>query len=174
MNTDKRKKVLEQNKKRKFRFELLIPVFVLAAGGIFIGVKKAGDGKVDFGNTLVNYHKVKADEGVVSLPISEFDDGNASYYRYQFPEKDVFFFVVKSRDGIIRAAFDACDVCFAEKKGYSQKGDIMVCNNCGQEFPTDRINVEKGGCNPSPLDRNIVGDQLVLQVSDLYKGMRYF
>ena len=82
--------------------------------------------------------------------------------------------MVKSSDGIIRAAFDACDVCFASKKGYSQDGDFMVCNNCGRRFHSSRINVVKGGCNPAPLSREVAGEHLVITVADVIPGSRFF
>ena len=84
------------------------------------------------------------------------------------------FFVVKSNDGVIRAAFDACDVCFPAKKGYTQDGDFMICNNCGRRFHSSRINVVEGGCNPAPLQREVIGDQLVIKTSDVIPGARYF
>jgi uncharacterized membrane protein len=86
----------------------------------------------------------------------------------------VYFFVLKSSDGVIRAAFDSCDVCFRERKGYRQEGDLMICNNCGQAFPSVRINIEKGGCNPAPLERTTLGSDVVLQVSNIYRGVGYF
>jgi hypothetical protein len=46
---------------------------------------------------------------------------------------------MKSADGVIRAAYDACDVCYRERKGYHQEGDDMVCNNCGRHFPSTSI-----------------------------------
>jgi len=109
------------------------------------------------------------------IPISSINDGKAHFY--EFPSvtgKTIRFFVLKSSDGVFRAAFDACDVCFREKKGYRQEGDIMVCNNCGMKFPSTKINVEKGGCNPSPLERAVVGDSLVIRKSDIEAGVRYF
>ncbi len=81
---------------------------------------------------------------------------------------------MKSSDGVMRAAFDACDVCFREKKGYRQEGDVMVCNNCGQRFPSTKINVLKGGCNPAPLGRTVQGDSLVINASDIEQGGWYF
>ena len=63
------------------------------------------------------------------------------------------YFVLADKNGKVRAALDACEVCFAQKKGYQQEGDTMVCNNCGQVFPSDQINVVTGGCNPIPLDK---------------------
>jgi uncharacterized membrane protein len=81
---------------------------------------------------------------------------------------------VKSIDGIVRAAFDACDVCYKSKKGYRQEGDNMVCNNCNQKFRTDQVNEVKGGCNPAPLNRRIEGTQVVISGQDILKGAWYF
>ena len=115
-----------------------------------------------------------AEDGAVRLPLTTFDDYNAHYYTYMHEGRPIEFFVLKSKDGIVRAAFNACDVCFAAKKGYSQDGDYVVCNNCGQRFPADEINDVHGGCNPSPLTRVVDGDTLVIPVEDIVKGLSYF
>ncbi|MEZ7196114.1 Fe-S-containing protein [Pseudodesulfovibrio karagichevae] len=117
---------------------------------------------------------VTAENGVVSIPVSEVSDGDAHFYRYDAGGKDVKFFVMKSRDGIIRAAFDACDVCYGEKKGYTQDGDFLVCNNCGQRFHSSRINEVKGGCNPSPLAREYDARNVTIKAGDLAAGAGYF
>lgn len=106
---------------------------------------------------------------------ADFADGVAKYYNYKAPDgKNLKFFVLKSSDGIIRAAFDACDVCYAAKKGYRQEGNFMVCNNCGQKFISTKINEVKGGCNPAPLDRTLEGDTLKIAVADILPGGRFF
>ncbi len=125
------------------------------------------------GSSASPFKAVKAEAGVVSIPLSEVDDGHAHFFTYN-GSKSVNFFVLRSSDGVIRAAFDACDVCYQEKKGYHQEGDIMVCNNCGQRFPSVKINVLRGGCNPAPLDRTVQGDTLVLRADDIEKGAFYF
>ncbi len=112
--------------------------------------------------------------GDVSIPLTEISDGQAHFYTYDAGGTEVKYFVMQSADGEYRAAFDACDVCYAQKKGYQQDGDDMVCNNCGQRFPSDKINVVAGGCNPSPVDREVRGDNLVLKGSDLQTGAQYF
>ncbi|MEE4243668.1 MAG: DUF2318 domain-containing protein [Desulfopila sp.] len=127
-----------------------------------------------FGFFLSKHKKVGAQNGEVRLDINTINDGTAHYFVYSDSSRKVKFFIVKSRDGVIRAAFDACDVCFHTKKGYSQQGDSMICNNCGMKFHSDRINVQKGGCNPAPLNREEQGSQLVLQVKDILEGARYF
>lgn len=117
---------------------------------------------------------VRAEDGVVRLAASDFADGRARFYTYRGSTKTVTFFVLKSSDGVIRAAFDACDVCYAAKKGYRQEGDVMVCNNCGTRFPSVRINVEVGGCNPSPLQMQVQGDTILIKASDIEAGARFF
>jgi uncharacterized membrane protein len=112
--------------------------------------------------------------GEVTIPVADVSDGEAKFFSYDAAGVEVKYFVVKSSDGEIRAAFDACDVCFAEKRGYEQQGDEMVCNNCGRRFPSVSINVEQGGCNPSPLDRRIVGDELVMDAAAIEAGARFF
>jgi uncharacterized membrane protein len=74
----------------------------------------------------------------------------------------------------MRAAFDACDVCYREKKGYRQEGMFMVCNNCDQRFRTDLVNEVKGGCNPAPLERRVEGNEIVIRTADIAKGGWYF
>ena len=107
-------------------------------------------------------------------PLAELADGKAHYYKHEADGKTIAFFLLKSSDGEVRAAFDACDVCFPARLGYRQEGDQMVCNNCGNRFASRSINVVSGGCNPAPLDRMIEGDYVVIQTADIEAGARYF
>lgn len=111
----------------------------------------------------------------VRIPISEVSDGKAKFYHYKLANnQEISFFVLKSSDGVIRAAFNACDVCYEKRRGYHQEGDDMVCNNCGKHFPSSKVNEVQGGCNPAPLRRVVEGDQLVIRASDLQQGGFYF
>lgn len=112
--------------------------------------------------------------GTVQLLVETFEDYAAHYYTYMHNDQPIEFFVLKSEDGVVRAAFNACDVCYSALQGYSRDGQIMVCNNCGRRFPADQINIVQGGCNPSPLDRRVEGDYLVLNVDDIIRGAIYF
>ncbi|GAB1535549.1 DUF2318 domain-containing protein [Geovibrio sp. ADMFC3] len=118
--------------------------------------------------------EVKAKDGVVRIAVKDVNDGKAHYYHTKMNGKDVKFFLLKSSDGVIRAAFDACDVCYREKKGYSQQGDFMVCNNCGMKFHSRKINEVKGGCNPSPLVRTFDKDFVYIKTTDIATGAMYF
>ncbi len=111
----------------------------------------------------------------ISYPVDQFNDGKAKFFTYKTTDGlTIKYFILKSSDGVIRAAFDACDVCWPEGKGYRQQGDFMICNNCGKRFASNNINVITGGCNPGALTRKVVGTNVVIQPDDLNQGKRYF
>lgn len=105
--------------------------------------------------------QVTLSNGIVSLDAQVLNDGNAHFYNVLLlagpglPDKMIRFFVLKDGTGVYRAAADACQVCYLEKKGYHQKGAFMVCNNCGNTYPFEKIATEKGGCNPGPVNPNL-------------------
>ena len=117
---------------------------------------------------------VKSVNGEVRIPLAEVGDGKAHFFEFASDQGTIKFFVLKSVDGVMRAAFDTCDVCYKAKKGYRQEGGEMVCNNCNMRFRSDLINEVKGGCNPAPLKRRIDGGQLVINERDLLTGAWYF
>jgi len=120
------------------------------------------------------FEKVEAENGSVTIPVKDVNDGDIHYYKYVDNGRDIRFFLLQSNDGVIRAAFDACDVCFQSRKGYSRSGDYAVCNNCGMRFHSSRINVVQGGCNPAPLKRVQKGGFVHIQVADILPGSRFF
>ncbi len=113
-------------------------------------------------------------DGVVMQPISLFSDGLAKFFTYQHGNITIRYFILKSSDTVIRAAFDACDVCWPAGKGYYQDGNAMVCRNCGRRFPSMKVNETQGGCNPSPLNHTLKDGLVVIQKQDLIKGAPYF
>jgi uncharacterized membrane protein len=117
---------------------------------------------------------VAATGDVVAIPVATFDDGKARYFEHRHGDLTIRYFAVKSADGVIRAAFDACDVCWRAGKGYTQDGDYMVCRNCGMRFHSNRVNEVKGGCNPAPLERRVENGRLLIRVSDITAGKGYF
>lgn len=114
------------------------------------------------------------DTSQISYPVSMFADGKARYFDFTADGLTIRYFILKSSDGVIRAAFDACDVCWPAGKGYYQDGDEMVCRNCGRRFASILVNEVQGGCNPAPLSRLVKGNQLILTVEDILKGKSYF
>lgn len=104
----------------------------------------------------------------IAIPLSEVGTGQAKFCEYKTSsQKKVRFFVIKSSDGVYRAAADACVICYREKAGYHQEGDDMVCNKCRKHFPSAYVNEVTGGCNPDGVPRTIQGDRLLIATSDL-------
>jgi len=121
-------------------------------------------------------HKQLTPQGnVVQIPLAELQPMQASFYKVSLNNGEVHFFAVKGADGRISTALDACDVCYKERKGYQQQGDVMLCRNCSLTFPIDRIGPSSvGGCNPHFLPSQVEGDRLVIAVEQLQGGIRYF
>lgn len=117
---------------------------------------------------------ITPDNGKLSIPVAGISDGQAHHFQVKADDGTmVTFFTLKSKDGIIRAAIDACDVCYRSGLGYTQEGDFMVCQNCGQKFASNKINEIKGGCNPAPLNRTIDGSNLVIDMKDINANTWY-
>ena len=104
----------------------------------------------------------------ISIPINEITT-DAKWYPYDSNGVEIRFFAGKSSDGEIHVAFDACDVCYSEKKGYSQDNTAMVCNACKKAFPIKAVGTEnkKGGCWPSFLPMTNEDGKIIILVSDL-------
>ncbi|MFX0086213.1 MAG: DUF2318 domain-containing protein [Candidatus Hodarchaeota archaeon] len=94
---------------------------------------------------------------------------NAKFYRYRLDDVNIDFFAVIGSDVQPHIAFDACDVCYSEKKGYEQNDNMMVCKNCGNQFFIDSIGTEnqQGGCWPSYLPVTIVNGEAHIKISDV-------
>jgi uncharacterized membrane protein len=167
----KKAAVLGTEKKSPLKMVSIIIVLALSiGGGIFFMSQRGKDGAIavapqssgDLGREVIH-------------PAGLFDDGQARYFQYTAQDGiTVKYFVLKSSDGIIRAAFDACDVCWRAGKGYHQDGDFMVCGNCGRQFASVLVNVVQGGCNPAPLKRTITAGNVVIAVDDILEGKAYF
>ena len=138
---------------------LLLPISALGLSGC--SSSSGGKGVLSGG-------QLTPTNGQLKIPVAGINDGKAHHFQVKADDGTmVTFFVLRSADGVIRAAIDACDVCYRSGLGYYQDGDFMVCKNCGQRFASNKINVIKGGCNPAPLNRTIVGDKLVINMTDI-------
>jgi uncharacterized membrane protein len=146
-----------------------LAVLVIAAAVFFVTRNNGGE--------TVAAESPKTDVSATSItyPVELFADGKARHFRHKVDDAiAIQYFILKSSDGVIRAAFDACDVCWPAGKGYQQSGDVMVCRNCGRKFASVLVNEVKGGCNPAPLNRKVEEGKVVLQINDILSGKQYF
>lgn len=167
----KKAMVLGTDKKSKLPLVFLFAgVAIAAAAGIFFMHRASKEAPAV---TVPVSSGVPADR--IRHPASLFDDGKARHFQYEAGNGiTIKYFVLKSSDEVIRAAFDACDVCWPAGKGYYQDGDYMVCRNCGRRFASVLVNEVQGGCNPAPLNRSITDGVLTIMVDDILQGRQYF
>jgi uncharacterized membrane protein len=165
-NNDERKPTREMSFTGKYCFKIMFVILfafmVLSPAGVHA---QAATGK-----TVAP----QAAQEVV-YPAAQFDDGMARFYVLKTTDgAKIKYFIIKSSDGVIRAAFDTCVVCWREGKGYTQKDDFMVCNNCGRRFQSTKINEVTGGCNPAPLTRKTENGKVIIKIENLLEGKQFF
>ncbi len=168
-NKEKKALVLKENKNRT-PFILWGAAFALLAGAAFFWLKVVSVDPLEGARSV----SMENPASRITYPAALFDDGKARHFHYRDRDITIRYFILKSKDGVIRAAFDACDVCWPTNKGYFQEGDVMVCRNCGQRFASVKVNEVKGGCNPSPLRRTVEGNRVILETADILEGKPYF
>lgn len=115
--------------------------------------------------------------GQIEISAEPLNNNLARHYNTELANgKTVYFFVVKDKNGIYRAAADACQVCFQDKMGFYQDGDFMVCNACKNKYPMEKIATEKGGCNPSPINPNLKAQngKITIKQSELEQVENFF
>ncbi len=161
---------VKTKKTRRARWIVLVCAGLLAGGvlsylqansSVEPGAERAPSAAASAGSSLI-------------LPVSTFDDGRAHFFSLKEGNVDIRYFILKSSDGVLRAAFDACDVCWRAGKGYAQDGDAMVCRNCGRRFVSTKVNEVQGGCNPAPLTRRVQDGNLIIEADDIRQGNGYF
>ncbi|TFB08192.1 DUF2318 domain-containing protein [Candidatus Atribacteria bacterium MT.SAG.1] len=124
-----------------------------------------------------NGEEVSLVDEQLELDVKIFDDNLVHYYHTELPNgKIIYFFVVKDKTGIYRAAANACQICFDARMGFRQEDNFMVCSACGNKYSLEKIATEKGGCNPGPINPNLeVKDgKVVIKQSDLKQVAEFF
>jgi uncharacterized membrane protein len=114
---------------------------------------------------------VLADGDQILIDESKVEDGDLHAFNYydEKSKKDLYFFVVRDSNGNYRVAANACESCFGAKKGFRQIGDMIRCENCQIDYTKDQIALEKGGCNPRPINKNatVNNGKLVINLKDV-------
>ena len=91
------------------------------------------------------------ENGDMVIPKADINE-TAKFYEYDELETYMEVLAVKASDGTIRTAFNTCQVCYASGRGYYvQEDDVLICQNCGNRFRMDDVEVARGGCNPVPV-----------------------
>ncbi len=127
---------------------ILTAIIVFALGITAYSLIFTGGDGTEIASSL---QSVTNENGDMEIPTSGITE-NASFYGYDELDSKMEVIAVKASDGTIRTAFNTCQVCYSSGRGYYvQEGDQLVCQNCGNTFGMDDVEVTKGGCNPVPI-----------------------
>src|ERR1700685_3223847 len=105
-----------------------------------------------------------AQNGQVSIPLSELTDSSLHFYTADVNGTVIRFLVIHKQNGDFAAALDACQICGTA--GYRQEGQNVICRNCGAAIYIPSIG-ESGGCNPIAVKSRVEGGQVIVDVSAL-------
>ncbi len=112
---------------------------------------------------------MKEGESLV-IPTNEISE-TAKFYPVSIDDIKMEVVAVKAPDGTIRTSFNTCQVCNGSPLAYfEQKGTTLECQNCGNRFPMDRVEVEAGGCNPIPIfaeDKTVTEESITISYDTL-------
>ena len=163
-----RKMEKSQRKKRTQKIIVATSLSIIAILSLVIVISMPGNPNDQIQNYEIATPSDVISQTEVSIPLSEIGP-NAKFYSYDSNGIEIRYFAVEGSDGNVHVAFDACDVCYDDKKGYRQNGDVMHCINCGKEFAINSIGTDNtaGGCWPSFLPTNIDGENVLIGISDL-------
>jgi uncharacterized membrane protein len=111
------------------------------------------------------------------IPVSGISE-TATYYPVTVEGTDMEVIAVKAPDGSIRTAFNTCQICYDSGRGYyEQDGDELVCQNCGNRFKMNQVEVEFGGCNPWPIfsgDKAVTDETITISYDFLQESRQIF
>lgn len=129
---------------KKIRHKILFAAVLLAVTASLL----AGCGSAPQSggqNTAVSAVNAAGDLVIDKKQITE----KASFFSYDAGGTKMEVIAVKAADGSIRTAFNTCQVCYDSGRGYYKlDGNTFVCQNCGNRFSPDQVEMQKGGCNP--------------------------
>lgn len=139
------------------------------------------------GSTSATGQSVERAASTTAAPTADGDDlviqvadvsETARFYPLDINGTSLEVIAVKASDGSIRTAFNTCQVCYDSGHGYYvQQGSDLVCQNCGNRFSPDKVEVEKGGCNPYPImdnEKTVTEDSITVPYAFLKSATTLF
>lgn len=103
---------------------------------------------------------------------------DASFFPVEVDGTRMEVIAVKDSEGNIRTAFNTCQICYDSGRGYYvQSGNYLVCQNCGNRFSMDQVEIESGGCNPWPIfaeNKTVTADEISISYDFLVEAQGIF
>ncbi|PKM65923.1 MAG: DUF2318 domain-containing protein [Firmicutes bacterium HGW-Firmicutes-2] len=142
--------IKKSNKKNNMNKLIIIALSAVVLLAVAFSIK-VPDSSSDNSSKKDDLRAEKVIDSDVVIPVIEITE-TARFYPAKINGIELEALAVKAPDGSIRTAFNTCQVCYSSGRGYYvQEGDVLVCQNCGNRFAMDDVEVTRGGCNPVPI-----------------------
>lgn len=176
--SNKTKRKPDNKSKRTYFFPFLAVAAAAICAVVVILVNGIGNGSEEGDTSGENSKAVTVSFGE-SLVISKADiTEDASFYPIEVDGTSMEVIAVRDREGNIRTAFNTCQICYDSGRGYYvQSGDYLVCQNCGNRFSMDQVEIESGGCNPWPIfdeNKTVTEDEIWISYDFLAEALGIF
>lgn len=151
---------------------------VLAAAVAVAVFTRAGDsGRESAGGSATAESQTVSQGGSLVIPLSELSAA-ARFYPVAVDGTEMEIIAVEDAAGSIRTAFNTCQVCYSSGRGYYvQDGGDLVCQNCGNRFTVDQVEIESGGCNPWPIfpeNKTVTDESISISYDYLHEATQIF
>lgn len=162
-NAKKRNNAKAAQKKPNYLPVIAVAAVVVCAAVVFFlnGRNTAENGTA--GNAGSGDSTVIASGESLVIPTAEITS-DASFFPLEVDGTTMEVIAVRASDGTIRTAFNTCQVCYDSGRGYYvQSGNYLVCQNCGNRFSMDQVEIVAGGCNPWPIfpeNKTVTADEI--------------
>ena len=157
-------------------------VLVLCAVWVITGCSAGGNGSSAVLQPTAAAEEEKSDlftpdeEGNLRITAESLKTDQISFIR---PSKDskLELLARKGDDGKVKLALGTCQSCNGSPKAYyTQGGELLKCNNCGQTFPISVVDHPGGGCHPIMIDEKLIkeiegGIQLNMDELKIYEPL---
>ena len=123
--------------------------------------------------TTNNFMKLKKDIKNEIEINTEKITSDVTFANYEVDGVIIQFILVRETDGVVRIAFNTCQACNPSPTAYFvQKGEYLECQNCKNKFHIDKIGIEKGGCNPAPVEKKTIKGEKIIVDADYAESFK--
>jgi uncharacterized membrane protein len=113
---------------------------------------------------------IQAGEAVI--PLGDVEDGHLHRFAYQTADGTTVRFIVIKKNGVAYGVgLDACEIC--GDTGYIERAGHIICMMCDVIMNVATIGFS-GGCNPIPLDFDMTGGAIHIDLDQLEQAAPIF
>ncbi|GLC81575.1 DUF2318 domain-containing protein [Lacrimispora brassicae] len=166
-----------KNRRKPSPLLIRLTVLVIAAAALTACAPKEKAEKTETAQAAAESGQKAGPGESLVIPVKDISS-TAKFYPVDVDGTQMEVLAVKAPDGTVRTAFNTCQVCYDSGRGYyKQEGDVLVCQNCGNRFPMNRVEVEAGGCNPWPVfdkDKTVTDESITISYDFLKESKEIF